>query len=862
MKDATLISEIQKWIMTHPYWSKYVADKILRGIEINEEVISNAYKYFLEDNDLAKKVLKREEIDLKVTQLSDKTLIEDLNLVEVNKITNVNALADNQKIEFSPNLTVIYGSNGSGKTGYIRLFNNAFNSRGEKDILPNVFTGSTKRDTTCCFKFKNKDNNYDLEYPKDKTNQEFLYFSVFDNTSVRVHLDKENELFFMPNGFEYFGKLIECYGKMQKLLEEEIKINLPKNDFILHFTTDSEIKEFVKNLSASTNIVNLDKLANFTEEDDNALKSLETRKVELLALNVDAKVAELNKITTSLNTFKDKLIKIQNILVDTYLATIKSDITDLTQKEEMVKQSGIDRFKTDIVKETGSKEWKLFIESAYQFAKKQDGENIYPGTEDYCLLCLQPLSKQANQLINSYWDFINSTIEEEAKKSIQKLQGHKTELEKIDTNLLPGDSILTQWLNQRDKLKTEIWTKEIDDARKQIGYILENIANKNWLQVPINKKFKIEELEGLTKEVQTAIKDLQEKNPADEVIKIDQQIALLKSKSLLKGFLPSIKEYIDKLKWAKKATSKKTNLNSKSITAKQSELFNIFITESYKNIFNSECEKLNAQFGIMINQKGQKGRTVRQLRIVGYEPKKVLSEGEQRAISLSDFLTEITLSGFNKGIIFDDPVNSLDHERKKVIAQRLSEESRIRQVIVFTHDLVFLYYLKNYLTDYELDFKCHWIQKRENVPGNIFLNNSPDNEREYKNTTKAQEYYKKSKDTTPQEQEYFLKQGFGALRTNYENFVIFDLFGEVVLRFNERVSIGRLKDLVFPEDVIQQVIQKTDELSRYIEPHLHSDEFAAVKPTPELLNLEIQAFIALKNKLKDYKKQKKQGVAS
>lgn len=271
---------------------------------------------------------------------------------------------------------------------------------------------------------------------------------------------------------------------------------------------------------------------------------------------------------------------------------------------------------------------------------------------------------------------------------------------------------------------------------------------------------------------------------------------------------------------------------------------------------------MNANLGIDVNQKGQKGKTVRQLKLVGYEPKRVLSEGEQRAISLADFLAEIAISGFNKGIVFDDPVNSLDHERKKVIAFRLAEESKDRQVIIFTHDLVFLYYLKNFVTDFALDFKCHWIQKRESVPGNIFLNNSPDNEREYKSPNKALEFYKKSKDAPPQEQEYLLKQGFGALRTNYENFVIFDLFGEVVLRFNERVSIGRLKDLVFPEDVIEQVIQKSEDLSRYIEAHLHSDDYSANKPTPELLLNEIDNFVALKSKFKEYKKQKKKEKVS
>lgn len=44
----------------------------------------------------------------------------------------------------------------------------------------------------------------------------------------------------------------------------------------------------------------------------------------------------------------------------------------------------------------------------------------------------------------------------------------------------------------------------------------------------------------------------------------------------------------------------------------------------------------------------------------------------------------------NGGMILDDPVSSLDDQRKGHIARRLIEEASSRQVIVFTHDLGFV----------------------------------------------------------------------------------------------------------------------------------------------------------------------------
>lgn len=68
----------------------------------------------------------------------------------------------------------------------------------------------------------------------------------------------------------------------------------------------------------------------------------------------------------------------------------------------------------------------------------------------------------------------------------------------------------------------------------------------------------------------------------------------------------------------------------------------------------------------------------------------ILSEGELRAMAIASFLAELSMSGHTGGAIFDDPVSSLDHFRRIQVAKRLVEESKIRQVIVFTHDSVFL----------------------------------------------------------------------------------------------------------------------------------------------------------------------------
>jgi hypothetical protein len=72
----------------------------------------------------------------------------------------------------------------------------------------------------------------------------------------------------------------------------------------------------------------------------------------------------------------------------------------------------------------------------------------------------------------------------------------------------------------------------------------------------------------------------------------------------------------------------------------------------------------------------------------------VFSEGERTALGLAAFFTEAHLDASNSAIILDDPVTSLDHIRRGLVAGRLAALAEARQVVIFTHDVSFVADLK------------------------------------------------------------------------------------------------------------------------------------------------------------------------
>ena len=102
--------------------------------------------------------------------------------------------------------------------------------------------------------------------------------------------------------------------------------------------------------------------------------------------------------------------------------------------------------------------------------------------------------------------------------------------------------------------------------------------------------------------------------------------------------------------------------------------------------------------------------------------------------------------------------------------------------------------------------------------------------------------------------------GLRSAAHNIWAFIVFDLFGEVVRRFEEHIKVNNMKDVFVDDEVTKEVVSKFNFLSRYIEGHLSSDAFPAKRPSPELLKQEIDSFAELQSRYKAKKKARKQSA--
>lgn len=854
-QGETLEMEVKKFADGLPNWAKFLAEKILTGNAISDNDIDTSHTYLLEQLKL-KDETEQTEISIDYNAENSGNYKTDLLLTKLENVEGVNALTENQIIEFSPNLTIVYGANGSGKSGYVRLLKDVFYSKAPEPILPNIHIDNGHKPINAKFTFKSNNAENSLEYA-DKENAEFEQFAVFDGNSVLKHLESKNEFEFRPAGLSFFADYTNAIIRVEQKLNADIQakqIGNTANDLSALFDGNSEIKALVQNLNANTNIDDLKKHTPFSDEDKSQKEAIQKQYDELLLASKgkEKEIKTLENIKNLLVQNKQKIEKLNQYFATEIIGKVKIAISDCVLKEATAKSEGIENFKTDKIENVGTTEWKNFIVSTEEFAKTQKAENlVYPENGDNCLLCQQPLSDEAQKLISNYWTFIKSVAEQNAKQAQEKLDKAKENYEKLNFDLFPQDNTLTIWLTEKYPIELEIFNQKLSEqktlAKNVIADIQSKIANERAeIQISIKQHTAIETA------IDTLIKNLKEDAQSKELEKLLGSKTFLEHKEKFNTHFFKFDIFVNNQVWIKKAG--KADYSKRKITETEKALSNKYFNQKYIDVFNEECKKLNGNFGIDINHTGSAGKSYRQLKLKGKNPNAILSEGEQKVIAIADFLAEMHLSEVNKGIIFDDPVTSLDERRKSEIAERLAQEALQKQVIIFTHDLVFVSSLIGHCKEKNTTNDCHWIENiGGNQPGTIWLRNTPSFEKDYKTSGKAQGYYDAAKKSAPEQREDKIKNGFAALRTSYETQVVFGLFKGVVQRFEERVSVDSLKSVFFTTEIRDEILDSFYQCCRYMEGHSHSDKYAYKKPELENLNEEIQRFNAIKKKISELK---------
>jgi energy-coupling factor transporter ATP-binding protein EcfA2 len=765
-----------------------------------------------------------------------------VRLASLGNVEDVNAIVKGQTLEFgTQGLTVIYGDNGSGKSSYARILKGACRaSDRSNDILPNVFTAPPELEARIPRATLSVEAGGVIETLDRKAAEppisKLTSVSVLDTACARIYADKGNDIAYIPTALTLFNGLAEAQDRISSAIDgriERAELELPK---FPELPSDTQAGQFITGLTATTKPEEIERQLLVTEEQRARFVQLEEMLSAAAKEDFPRRAADERRKAGSARMLKARLAQRDAGLADGQISVLKRLQADAQAAEEAARIL-LDKFGLgESVPGIGGALWKAMWTATKDYCEHDlHAGTEFPlqkGTPAACPLCRQSLDDGAQARFEAFREVANGTAEQLANAARHAFDTAAATFRSLPTVDFGEGSTERLPFTDHAPLEQEVAAFLAASVARHAHVEAALAWGLPWEPLTPCPRPPLEGLETLAVgldaravEFDALAKDAERLKAEAEARELRARIALASRRDAV------LKRKADLLKIAALKKAQK-ELNTRSVTMKQSELMDKVVTESLRTRLAQELKAFNlGHIPIKINSRGSKGVTTVDVKLDADNPHKVsaiLSEGEQRALALAFFLAEIGASDHDGGIILDDPVCSLDHMRRDYVSARLIEESQRRQVIVFTHDLVFLSALQQKAENAGLTPHFRQVARsgkevgyaRSDIPW-------PAANCKKRVAMLKDRLVRVRKLHADEEYPYEAKKWVGLLRESWERSIEEKLFGDVIQRFRPSVETQRLKDVKFDPSLVEDIHAGMTECSNWVH-----DQPAAVNMGP------------------------------
>ncbi len=624
-------------------------------------------------------------------------------LCSLGPVKNLGRLAANQTLSFGlDGLTVIYGDNGTGKSGYCRVTKKVCRSLTSEDLLGNVFEAGDKPPAEVLIRYLPHGEEEPVEDPwVDGTPvpSALRQISVFDSHNARFYVDKENRIGFLPLPISLLQRhaahrieMIGLFEAEKKLLDVQLKVPLPTG-----FTPGGDVSKALMALTIKAPTLPtadaLEALGAWSEADIAEKGALET----LLHENASALAARASRASAVLSGYLETIKAIDTALSSQAIIALADKRTNALNAVAAADLAAAEAFADEALPGVGQAPWQLMYQHARAFVAAAGlGEDLPSAEGDPCPLCLEPLSVDASERMSRFRAFVDDAAAKAAASAKVELAAANATLA---TLAIPSQASAAQALAEfrasSDARSVFADTIIAFFAASELRRSAALAAVEDGIFVKIPPATESPEIvlstviAGLEKE-KTAYESQSDATGAEDVARLN----ILKDREWLASVLPTILARLENLKRYKILLECNRLANTQALSTQITSIRRKIVTNGLEERIQAEIAGLDlAHIPFVVSDQSREGDSyfgVNLKAAVEVANDRVLSEGEQRALALACFLAEVAADNSLNGLVIDDPVSSLDHLRIRRVARRLvAESAKGKQVIVFTHNLLF-----------------------------------------------------------------------------------------------------------------------------------------------------------------------------
>lgn len=646
-------------------------------------------------NEIFKNLRNSTEIQLTIPNIENRNIESEIHISKLTHKKGVNALKENQTIKFSHDITILYGMNGAGKSGYFKVLNEIVGGNQRKNILPNIYSdNNTKIDVEVCFEEVGKQSQT-INWDGNTRSLPLLNKSkVFDTSYLNGLLDvrKTDTTLIQPLGLHLFTYIVDCVDKFKA----QLSTNADKKRLQKPIIDLKHLSEFNKSTFTNHNLTgerkkNIEKLFVFSDENVQNLEKVKKEIETLKQVNIQDRIKLFVNNKREFEELKNSIIHKHTLLIN-FDKQIIELIPDYKEKVLANKKAKAQFDVLNKIPSNETQEWKSFIIAGNRYSKNiEDSEKI-------CAYCRQPLKEENSiNIIKSYGLFLKDNSEQELRMSINSIASKNKEIESMIIEIQISENI-SQLLQEKDLGESKLYDEIIEIGRNYSLVKNQLINNLNVKNIEIRVILPdIKPIEIILSEIISELQSQIDKFSKDDSVKkekikaFEERLVILLENESVSKQKDALEKWFEIHKEEDSLKRKASSLNTRQLSILSKTAHDELLTESLMINFNEELRKLGYKnLDVIIeNDSIRKGEVSTKLVLTkNSDIKSVLSEGEQKAVALALFIAEIMFQKTSNPIFLDDPVNSLDHKIANNFAERLLKLEN--QIIIFNHNKLFL----------------------------------------------------------------------------------------------------------------------------------------------------------------------------
>ena len=626
-------------------------------------------------------------------------------LCGIGPVEHVDRLATGQELRFGVDgITLIYGDNGAGKSGYSRIAKKLCLARVVDPLQGDVFADQASPPARVRVRYRlpgaaePQAEDWVDGQPRPAALARMM---VLDSANARVYVDGKNEITYLPREIEIATRLGQLCTSLSTELQTEADAiarrlrvafgagyvpTTPAGRLVARLTLETPLgtlpDEAALRDAATWDAARQDELTELTLElaQDPAAQAAARRRIVAV---LEALLAEINGITRALDADA--------------VGRLRARMARAAETAAAAGLAAQELFAGEPIPQTGQGAWEQLYRIARQFAAEAGvrgvDEAFQPG--DPCPVCQRDLDDQAIQRLERFDAFVRdaaATAADAAAAEREAAIGEVTRIRlstrgELDRNLAEYRALGEGEAGVADAVRAFMAGA---DQRRTATLAAGQALHLDALpELPPSPAGAVQaEIARLSDEAAAL-----EARPAQDPARLTRA-GELRDAERLAGEIDAVLARRADLELRQRMQNCRTALDTRRISQFATRRRGELVTPELRDRIRAEIRRLDlSHVPFRFGEATERGRNLFDVALDAHRPavkNRVLSEGEQRALGIACFLAEMSRIPGHHGIIVDDPVTSLDHQRLRKVAERLVEEAAAgRQVIVFTHHLIF-----------------------------------------------------------------------------------------------------------------------------------------------------------------------------